>query len=387
MSMQYRNFGKLGFETSTFGLGTMRLPLKKLEDGSTDYAQIDEKEATDMVHYAIDNGVNYIDTAYTYHGGNSERLVGKALKNGYREKVKLATKLPTWMVSKYEDFEKFLDEQLNRLQTDYIDFYLLHTLNREIWTKVKSLGVLDFLDKALSKGKIKHAGFSFHDQPDVFKDIIDSYDKWSMCQVQYNILDEHAQAGIEGIKYAASKGMPVVIMEPLRGGSLASRVSDEIKTVWNKAGIKRSHVDWAFRWVCNHPEVTVVLSGVSTMGQLKEDIELFDDMYPNSMSERELEIVREVQQYYKSKIQVGCTGCRYCMPCPSGVEINSIFRRYDDAALFNSFYEHRKNYKKNIIEKGKDASLCIECGQCESVCPQHIGIIEKLKEAHAALSP
>ena len=384
--MQYREFGKLGFKVSTFGMGCMRLPLKKLEGGKTEYGQIDEKEAIAMVRYAADHGVNYFDTAYAYHDGNSEKVLGKALKGGYREKVKLATKLPVWKVEKYEDFDKILDEQLKRLEVDSVDFYLLHSLSADSWKKAKRLGALEFLDRAVESGKIKHPGFSFHDRVEIFRNIIDSYDRWSMCQVQYNILDEHAQAGIEGIKYAASKGIPVVIMEPLRGGRLVNGISADIKAVWDKTDIKRSPAEWAFRWVCNHPEVTVILSGVSTMEQLKDNIRIFENALPGSMTDKELAIVKEVQECYKSKIKVGCTGCRYCMPCPSGVQIDSTFSLYDTAMLFDNLAGNRERYKKEYIDKGKDATLCVECGHCESVCPQHIPIIEKLKEAHKVLS-
>jgi len=384
--MQYREFGKLGFKVSTFGMGCMRLPLKKLEGGKTEYGQIDEKEAIAMVRYAADHGVNYFDTAYAYHDGNSEKVLGKALKGGYREKVKLATKLPVWKVEKYEDFDKILDEQLKRLEVDFVDFYLLHSLSADSWKKAKRLGALEFLDRAVESGKIKHPGFSFHDRVEIFRNIIDSYDRWSMCQVQYNILDEHAQAGIEGIKYAASKGIPVVIMEPLRGGRLVNGISADIKAVWDKTDIKRSPAEWAFRWVCNHPEVTVILSGVSTMEQLKDNIRIFENALPGSMTDKELAIVKEVQECYKSKIKVGCTGCRYCMPCPSGVQIDSTFSLYDTAMLFDNLAGNRERYKKEYIDKGKDATLCVECGHCESVCPQHIPIIEKLKEAHKVLS-
>ena len=384
--MQYREFGKLGFKVSTFGMGCMRLPLKKLEGGKTEYGQIDEKEAIAMVRYAADHGVNYFDTAYAYHDGNSEKVLGKALKGGYREKVKLATKLPVWKVEKYEDFDKILDEQLKRLEVDFVDFYLLHSLSADSWKKAKRLGALEFLDRAVESGKIKHPGFSFHDRVEIFRNIIDSYDRWSMCQVQYNILDEHAQAGIEGIKYAASKGIPVVIMEPLRGGRLVNGISADIKAVWDKTDIKRSPAEWAFRWVCNHPEVTVILSGVSTMEQLKDNIRIFENALPGSMTDKELAIVKEVQECYKSKIKVGCTGCRYCMPCPSGVQIDSTFSLYDTAMLFDNLAGNRERYKKEYIDKGKDATLCVECGHCESVCPQHINIIEKLKEAHKVLS-
>ena len=315
--MYYRDFGNLGFKVSTFGMGCMRLPLQVLPDGSTDSSKIDEAEAIKMIHYAIDHGVNYIDTAYGYHGGNSEIVTGKALKNGYREKVKLATKLPVWYANSYDDFERLLDEQLAKLQVDYIDFYLLHALNKSRWEKIKNLNVISFLEKAVASGKIKYPGFSFHDDLSAFKSIIDDYD-WKMCQIQLNFIDEDYQAGVEGLRYAGSKGIPVVIMEPLKGGRLARNIPGDIRNLWDSYHVKRSPVEWAFRWLYNFPEVTVILSGVSTMEQLKENIEIFSKAAPNSMTEEELNIVDKVKALYESKTRVGCTACNYCMPCPSG---------------------------------------------------------------------
>jgi len=381
--MQYREFGKLGFKVSAFGFGCMRLPLEELPDRTVDSKRIDEKEAISMIHYAVDHGVNYIDTAYPYHGGNSELLVAKALKGGYREKVKLATKLPVWFVNTYEDFEKYLDEQLAKLEVDYIDFYLLHALNRNTWPKIKKLNVLKFLDRAIESGKIKHAGFSFHDELPLFKEIIDSYN-WDMCQIQLNFLDEYYQAGTEGMRYAASKGIPVVVMEPLRGGSLAKNIPQDVKDVWNAAPIKRTPVDWAFRWLYNFPEVTVILSGVSTMEQLKDNIDIFSTALPNSMTEEEVKLVHRVQELYKSKIKVNCTGCGYCTPCPAGVAIPDIFKLYNNSSIFDALDEHMQRYS-DLIQSKKDASLCAECGNCESACPQNISVIEKLKEAHGIL--
>ena len=381
--MQYRKFGNLGFEVSTFGVGCMRLPVKEKPDGSKDYSAIDEPEAIKMIRYAIDHGVNYIDTAYSYHGGNSEIVVGKALKDGYREKVKVATKLPIWHANSYEDFERLLDEQRSKLQIDTVDFYLLHSLSKKSWEKARDMKVLDFLDKAVEAGKIKYPGFSFHDELDVFKKIIDSYD-WKMCQIQLNILDEHYQAGVEGLKYAGSKGIPVVIMEPLKGGKLALNIPKDVQDMWDTAKVKRSPVEWAFRWLYNFPEVTVILSGVSTMEQLKENIEIFDKAEANSMSDEELEIVAKVKELYLSKIKVDCTRCNYCMPCPNGVSIPRIFGLYNDSVMYETVEEYAKQYQ-NLIKKDEDASKCIECGDCESVCPQNIEIIEKLKEAHEYL--
>lgn len=382
--MQYREFGKLGFKISTFGLGCMRLPLEKQPDGKQDSSKIDEKEAVKMIRHAIDNGVNYVDTAYPYHGGNSEKVVAKALKDGYREKVKLATKLPVWLVNTYEDFERLLDEQLAKLEVDYIDFYLLHALNKNTWSKIMKLDVLNFMDKAKKAGKVKYAAFSFHDELPLFKEIIDAYD-WNMCQIQLNIIDEHYQAGLEGMRYAAAKGIPVVVMEPLKGGSLARNIPQDIKSIWDKAPIKRSPVDWAFRWVCNFPEVTLVLSGTSTMEQLKEDIAIFDTTLPSSLSEQELKLVGEVQEVYRKKTKVGCTACGYCMPCPAGVGIPDVFGMYNNSSMFDAVEEYQNNYK-DLVNSKRDASLCVECGNCESACPQGIKVIDRLKDAREALS-
>lgn len=379
--MQYTKFGNLDFEISRFGVGCMRLPEEKSEDGK---AKIDEKEAIKIVRHAIDQGVNYIDTAYPYHRGQSELFVAKALKDGYREKVKLATKLPVWLTNSYEDFNKYLDEQLKRLEVDCIDFYLLHALDKEKWDKIKKLNVLEFLDKAKKDGKIKYAGFSFHDQFPIFKEIADSYN-WDMCQIMLNIIDEHFQAGVEGLHYAGKKGIPVVIMEPLKGGKLAQHIPEEALNIWNESKIKRTPVEWAFRWLYNFPEVTTILSGVSTMEQLEENIKIFNTALPDSMTDEELKLVHKVKAVYESKTKVGCTGCNYCTPCPADVSIPDIFELYNNLFLFNES-DKSKNYYKRLAEAKKDATKCLECGNCMSVCPQHISIPEKLKEAHQALS-
>ena len=382
--MEYRKFGNLGFEVSTFGIGCMRLPLEVQADGTTDPSKIDEEEAIKMIRHAIDNGVNYLDTAYFYHEGNSELIVAKALKDGYRDRVKIATKLPVWLAKTYEDFEKLLDEQLAKLEVEYIDFYLLHALSKNRWEEIKQLGVLDFLDKAVASGKIKYPGFSFHDELSVFKDIIDSYN-WKMCQIQLNILDENYQAGVEGMRYAASKGIPVVIMEPLKGGRLAHSIPQDVKDQWAQSEVKRSPVEWAFRWLYNFPEITVILSGVSTMEQLNDNIDIFSKAAPNSMDCKELELVKKVKELYESKIKVGCTSCNYCMPCPSGVDIPGVFGLYNNYSIYGGLSEFKDKYQ-DFIKDNKDASQCVECGQCEPECPQHISIIDKLKEAHEVLT-
>jgi predicted aldo/keto reductase-like oxidoreductase len=362
----------------------MRFPLAKKPDGTSDYKLIDEPEAIRMIRYAIDNGVNYMDTAYPYHAGSSEVLLGKALLDGYREKTILATKLPVWKTDTYESFEETLDEQLSRLQTDHIDVYLFHALNAGTWKKIKDLDVFKFAEEMKRKGKIRYIGFSFHDKLPVFKEIVDSYN-WDICQIQFNILDEYEQAGLEGLQYAGEHDIPVVIMEPLRGGNLANNISPDIEAAWNQMPGNKSPVYWAFRWIANFPQVLTILSGVSTIDQLKDNISIFDDCKTGSMTEDELLIVRKVQDLYKSKIRVPCTECRYCMPCPFGVSIPDIFSEYNKASIFDVWGGGRNWYKRAIRDK-KDADQCTECGRCESLCPQQIEIIRMLKEAKQALT-
>ncbi|SNX53981.1 aldo/keto reductase [Thermoanaerobacterium sp. RBIITD] len=370
--MQYRKFGRTGIEVSALGFGAMRLPIV-----GDDYSKIDENEAIKMIRFAIDNGVNYVDTAYAYHEGNSEILVGKALKDGYREKTNLATKLPSWLIKEKADMDKYLNEQLKKLDTDHIDFYLLHALDKERWENYKKLDVFSWIDKVKKEGKIRYIGFSFHDEYDVFKGIIDDYDKWDFCQIQYNYMDINNQAGTKGLKYAASKGLGVVIMEPIRGGKLAGNPPDVIKELWDKSKVKRTPAEWALQWVWNHPEVSIVLSGMSTMEQVIQNIESASRSGANSFTEEELELVDQVRNTYKKLSPVACTACNYCMPCPNGVMIPRNFAIYNEACMYNNYKEALNNY--NNLKDGK-ASSCIECGQCETKCPQHLTIIDYLKD-------
>ncbi|MFT9497766.1 aldo/keto reductase [Anaerosolibacter sp.] len=376
--MQYRKFGKLDFEVPVLGFGCMRLPVLDNDSG-----KIDEKEAIKMLRYGIDHGITYIDTAYPYHKGNSELLVGKALKDGYREKVTLATKLPVWLTHNHEDFDKYLNEQLSRLNTDHIDFYLLHSLDQESWNKVKSLGVLDFLDKALADGRIKYAGFSFHDEFPVFKEIFDAYN-WSFCQIQLNYMDENYQAGLKGLNYAAERNVAVVIMEPLKGGKLAMRPPASIQEIWDTADQKRTPADWALRWLCNFPGVSVILSGMSNLEQVVENIRIVEDALPLSLTSKELGMVQRAAEQYRSLTKVQCTSCEYCLPCPSGVDIPKNFSLYNDTYIYGDV-THSSFVYNNFLPEAKRASACVACNACESLCPQHIPISRHMEDVHKRL--
>ncbi|GFI62207.1 aldo-keto reductase YhdN [Clostridiales bacterium] len=367
--MQYRDFGKTGVKVSPLGFGIMRLPLNS--DGS-----VNEAESIAMIRSAIDGGVNYVDTAFNYHGGNSEKITGKALLDGYRDKVYLATKAPAWMFKSGDDFDTILDKQLQRLQTDHIDMYLLHAMNAIAFEKkVKRYGVLERLEKAQKDGKIKYVGFSFHDKQEVFKDICDSYN-WEFCQVQMNYLDEKYQAGIEGVKYAAAKGMAVSIMEPLRGGFLAD-VPEAVKKVFDETG--RSAVEWGLDYLWNMPEVSVVLSGMSTMEQVKENLEYAGRSSIGMLDDGGINTIKKVQDIFASYDTIPCTGCSYCLPCPKGVGIPYNFLVYNNYKTGVSFEHEQKRYNEWVPMFGQKASGCIACRKCEEICPQHISIVDKLK--------
>jgi len=378
--MKYREFPNIKDEKiSVLGFGCMRLP-----HFDNDTSKIDEETATDMIRYAIDNGVNYIDTAYPYHQGESENFVAKVLKDGYRDKVYLATKHPVWLVEKHEDFEKYLDEQLEKLDVDYVDFYLLHALNRERWDKMVEYGAIKFLEEARSKGKIKYIGFSFHDELDVFKEIINSY-PWDFAQIQLNFMDQEYQAGLEGMKYAADRDIGIIVMEPLRGGSLTNNIPDDIKSIWEGAEVERSPAEWCLRWAADHPEVVTVLSGMSEMSHVTENVKVADEMAPNSLTEKEHGIINKVRDVYINRIQVNCTACEYCLPCPQGINIPKIFSIYNNAYMYNNIERAKKQYQ-SMIENGVDASICTSCGQCESECPQSIAIPVRIAEIHKELT-
>jgi hypothetical protein len=358
---------------SILGFGCMRLP-------QTTNCNIDEPLATKMVRYAIDHGINYFDTAYVYHNGESEPFLGRALSDGYREKVHLATKLPVWDVQSQNDMDRILNEQLLRLNTDHIDFYLLHGLGKTSWINMVNLNVGEFLDQAIADGRIRRAGFSFHDEVQVFKEIVDDYD-WTFAQIQYNYMDEEYQAGTEGLNYAAAKGLGIVIMEPLRGGVLA-RETGEMKKIFATRGRARSAAEWGLRWLWNHPEITVVLSGMSTMQQVKDNLGYANNGKSSTLTMDEIAVYEEIKTYYRSRMKIPCTKCRYCMPCMAGVEIPECFSAFNDASVYGDTAGAKMSYDA-YTGFGGDASQCQDCGVCESLCPQHLPIRKHLKEVSA----
>ena len=376
--MKMRNFGKLGIQGSALGLGCMRFPKKEVDGKMV----VDEENAINIIRTAIDGGVTYMDTAYVYLDQTSEVILGKALQDGYRERVTIATKLPTWMVEKEEDMQRFFDEELARLQTDHIDFYLVHSLSAERWSKIKALGICQFLDRLKKEGKIRFACFSFHDDYKVFETILNDYD-WDMCQIQYNFMDINNQAGTKGLELAGSKGIPVVVMEGLLGGRLA-KAPDNVQALYDAFPVKRSPVEWAFRWLCNHPQVATVLSGLTSVEQVKDNLRIFDTVEPGCMSKEELELIDKVRDAYNSRIKVGCTGCAYCMPCPMGVDIPGSFSAWNNASLYGGLGKGNADYKR-LEEEGKAPTQCVECGACMQVCPQHLEIPELLKKVTADL--
>ncbi|MBU1048729.1 aldo/keto reductase [Candidatus Bipolaricaulota bacterium] len=385
--MQYRKFGRLDWQGSALGFGAMRLPTleaRPLGVSTHEMANVDELVAIDMIRAAIDAGVNYVDTARPYHQGQSEIVVGKALRDGYRSKIKLATKLSSGWVKKEEDFDTNLDAQLERLQTDHIDMYLLHGLQDKRWRELQALGVFEWAERAIADGRIGHLGFSFHDELPLFREIVDAYD-WTSCQILYNYMDIEFQAGMEGLKYAANKGLAITIMEPLRGGQLARTPPQSVAEIWNEAEIQRTPADWALQWLWNQPEVSLVLSGMSTPDQVAQNVASAERSGVGSLSSRELGLVDRAREAFRSLSPIPCTDCKYCQPCPQGVDIPRVFATYNQKVMYGEQGAGITAFS-DYGRSAKQSKQCIACGQCEAVCPQLIGIIEWLKTVAAYLT-
>ena len=378
--MKYRRFGKLDWEVSVLGFGAMRLPLLDNKP-----AHINEPLAIEMIRHSIDQGVNYIDTAHPYHEGKSEGLVGKALKDGYREKVKLATKQPSWFMQTADDFDKYFNEQLERLETDHIDFYLLHAMNRVFWPKVRDLGVIEWAEEKIKEGRIGHLGFSFHDDLETFKQVVDGYDNWAFCQIQYNFLDTEYQAGKEGLEYANDKGLAVVVMEPLRGGQITKEPPQSIAQLWESTPRQRTPADWALQWIWNHSEVPMLLSGMSEMLHVEENLASADQAQVGSLTEEELVIIDKVREEYTQLCPVPCTNCRYCMPCSHKVDIPFALTSYNEAIMYDNAARAQVFYQQ--LPADEQADNCQACFECEDQCPQGISIVDWLKKAHDLIGP
>ena len=375
--MKYRKFGKTGQSISALGFGCMRFPAI-----DKDPSRIDEDLATEMIRLALDGGINYFDTAYTYHGkdlskgGASEPFLGRAIKSTRREDIYLTTKLPSWLVKAPEDLDRFLAEQSERLDTGYIDFYMLHALNRSRWEKLLEYDVLGFLDRAIREDRIRYAGFSFHDDLDLFKEIVDAYD-WSVCQIQYNYFDVDYQAGREGLAYAAERDIPVVAMEPLRGGLLVRSLPEEAGRIFNETAPDRSGVEWALRWLWSQPGVSTIISGMSHPDHVKENLRLAEDVSNPSWTEEEEKAVMEARRIIKKAQRVDCTTCGYCMPCPEGVNIPFNLALSNDHHIFRdpaAGFRYRK-----VLSAQEKASACTRCGECLDKCPQGIPIPDELE--------
>ncbi|MDR1067896.1 MAG: aldo/keto reductase [Clostridiales Family XIII bacterium] len=362
--MKYRTNSKTGESVSLLGFGAMRLPLNA--DGS-----IDEAEAVRMIRYAIDNGVNYVDTAYPYHNGKSEPLVGKALKDGYREKVILATKLPVWAIKKREDRYTLLETQLKRLDVPSVDNYLVHDINEGSYNAVKKFDVMDFMREMKAADKIKNIGFSYHGSTvEFFKELIDLFD-WDFVQIQLNYMDAEYQAGVAGMKYAAAKGIPVVIMEPLRGGKLVNVIPDTIRAYWDRASVKRTPAEWALAWVANFPEVLTILSGMSAMEQVEDNLRILSAAEQDGLTAEELAIIEQVADEYNKRIPYGCTACRYCLPCPAKIEIPAVIEIRNEVDMYGSKANMKFAYDNFLDPK---PTVCTACKQCEEICPQHLNV-------------
>jgi len=373
--LQYRTL-KDGTKVSLLGMGIMRMPTEPTEDGGERPIQ---SLTDEMVKLAVEGGINYFDSAYVYNSGNNERAMGKALAP-YRDQVMVATKLAMGYVHEYKDFMRQLDEQLDRLQMDYIDYYLMHNLGTKRLNTMLELGILKFLDEAKAQGKIRHAGFSCHNGFEGYKKTLDCYD-WELTLVQYNILDKHTQVGLKGLDYAYSKNVPVAIMEGLRGGDLVNPPQEALDR-YHKADASRSIPQWGFRFVADHPAVKCILSGMTSVEQLKDNLSIFDSLPPaGSMTAEESALYDDIRAIYTKRMRNTCTRCNYCQPCPKDVYIPGIFTSYNRSSMFDAFESAKADYT-GILKKGRGSDQCVRCGLCETKCPQGVSIMEDLQKAH-----
>lgn len=365
--MYYNKFK--GKDVSLLGMGCMRLPLD-------DKGEVDVEASIATIRKGIDNGITYMDTAFVYHNGFSERVLGMALQDGYRDKVLIADKMPTWIIKTPEDLDKTLDKQLSRLGTDHIDVYLLHNQNNYFFKMAEKLDIFNWLEAKKKEGKILNIGFSFHDDYDVFEKILNAYD-WDMCQIQLNYIDENYQAGVKGLELAGSKNIPVVIMEPLKGGRLAGKLPPQTDEFFKELSEDRPAVDWAFRWICNFPQVLTVLSGMSSMAQMEQNLSLFETIAPNNLKDEDKKIISKIADTFRRLVEYGCTACRYCMPCPQKIDIPKAIRLYNDLALYENQTGIRTEY---MWMEPFTASACVECKACESHCPQNLPVSTIMKK-------
>lgn len=371
--MEKRKLEKLGIETSLLGYGCMRFP-------TTAEGKIDREQAEKLLDTAYARGINYFDTAYMYHDGESESFVGEAMKKYDRSSFYFATKLPLWEVNTLEDVDRLFNEQITKLQTDYVDFYLMHAISKERWDKMLELGVVKRLEELKAEGKVKYLGFSFHDSYEVFEEVL-RYRDWDFCQIQLNYMDTEIQAGMKGYALTEELNIPLVIMEPVKGGSLAC-FADDITAKFRALDPNASTASFALRWIGSLPNVKVVLSGMSNMEQVEDNLNTFGDFKP--MNETELATIKEIVELINSRVQNGCTGCSYCMPCPAGVDIPGNFRAWNTYHMYQNYNMVKGSWERGLGDE-KQAKNCIKCGKCEKVCPQKIQIRADLEKVQADL--
>lgn len=384
--MQLREIGKTGVKVTPLGFGMMRLPMKDggQAEALTPADQVDVERSVAMLRQAIDGGINYVDTAYNYIGGMSETITGLALQDGYREKVYLATKSPTWLYREEADFDRLLAEQLERLKTDCIDFYMLHSLNGGSWKRSLKINAIESIKRAKADGRVKYIGFSFHDDYDLFEEIINAAD-WDFCQIQLNYFDENYQAGVKGLKLAAEKGMGVIVMEPLRGGFLVD-LPPKVQEIFDASGSTRTPVEWSLDYLWNMPEVSTVLSGMGTEEQIKENISYAQEAAPGMMSAEDSATIAKAQAAFDEYAVIPCTGCNYCVEyCPDKIAIPYNFNAYNLRFIYDDLQMAKDYYATEVTKFGRSAENCTSCGTCEEMCPQHIKISEWMPKVEEML--